>query len=272
MLGHTYGRTGNSCDRPHRCKDNGVPRPEDLEPEIKANGVSVVSLGTGMANRNYLISLSSKPDYFIHTTKKSFSRKVSAIVTNSCSAVGDEKDVCQAAYDACDFKFAKMKEVPTYNLVGAADVVFSDAIEKKVDVDRIGVLNTNGVVPEFIRADGTSVPINVVAAPRFAPTAFKPIFIVHSYRSALGHQNFHGSQLSLALDRCVGVFFTMYQRLSKGWPPVVIDNVNVEKSHNKCVVFRTAWEVPSSLIRDQCQIGKPMKCTRRIKNHRIYAL
>lgn len=220
-------------------KDNGMPRAEDLVPEIKSNGVSVVSLGTGMANQRYLTSLSSKSDYFIHTTKKTFLRKSTAVVKRTCAAVEDEKDVCQAAYDACDFKFSGMKKVPVYNLTGATDVTFSDAIEKRSGEDRIGVLNMNGVVPEFIRPDGTILPINRVGAPPFAPTTFKPFFIISSYRSALGHQAFQGTQVSLARDRCVRVYFTMYQTLSKGWPPIVANNVNVQKEDNKCVVFKT---------------------------------
>lgn len=221
-------------------KDVGLPRAVDLVMRLKADGVSVVALGTGQAHAKELEKLSTCGACFMKTTKKSLVDKAGVMVDKACMATQVEGDVCQSAYEACDFKFKGMKEVPTYSVrSGGSDTVFTEAIEKRTGDERIGVLNTNGLVPEFIRADGTSFGVDEIGSPRLSASSFKPIFIVRSYRSALGHEAFAGSQLSLVRDSCVRVYFTMYQTLSTGWPPVVVNNVNVGRKDNKCVVFKT---------------------------------
>lgn len=148
-------------------------------------------------------------------------------------------NACVQAFNDCDFKFAGKNTLSTFFIGGKQDKAFTPLIVSKNPHENIGVLNMNNITPEFINNNGIATPISYVGNPKFTPTHFKPYAIKYTRGSGVGHQTFHGNQLSVAKGRCVRVFFSTYQLLEKYYPFNVIDNVNVNKYDNKCVVFMT---------------------------------
>lgn len=250
--------------------DTGNPRALDDVQKIKNSGISIVSVGIGNnVDKNYLENLATKQDLFIASSFANLSTNVVKVAENSCKAPmmtptpvkPTPKPVvlptmpepttnfaaCQNAYNACGFKFDGRMQVPTFSVLGAPDRSISPIIISKKANQKIGVLNTNDIIPEFILTDGSAKNITLFAKPRFTPTHFKPYSIAKPmpnlnmtmYGSGVGHQTFHGTQKSLARKRCVRLFFTTYQVLSNGMKPYVTGNVNVKKSDMKCVVFLT---------------------------------
>lgn len=149
-------------------------------------------------------------------------------------------DACEQAYQDCDFAFLNTPVVPTFTLGGNPDKPFTPRIVSRIPGEVVGVLNTNGIIPEFIEPDGsvqliTSTPAN----PMFAPTQFKPLSIPDDIGSGVGYQTFQGNQLFEARNRCVRLFITSFQILETMPPFSVVGNVNADRTDNKCVVFRT---------------------------------
>lgn len=148
-------------------------------------------------------------------------------------------DFCLRAFLECRFRFAGFNGLPTFPLFGP-DRAFTTLVVSKDPHERLGVLNTNRIVPEFILPHGAAVPITAFGNPRFTPTHFKPFSIRGTRGSGVGHQTFQGNQFALARHRCVRIFFTQYQLLSNRFPFNVIANINAPfKTSRSCVVFRT---------------------------------
>lgn len=226
--------------------DNGSPRASMVAPDIKVAGVSIVTVGIGNSiQESYLEGLASGPEFFVKSS--SFSTllsKVVDVVEGSCKAAVTPRptapDVCAEAYDACDFKFVRRDTVPTFSVTGKSDKPFTPKIVSRMNGERIGVLNSNGIVPEFILADGSVQDITEAgASPKFRPTHFKPFSKKKKNGSGIGHQKYHGNQKMIARGQCIRVYFSTYQVLT-GRPPYVKKNVNVDKTDNKCVVFKSA--------------------------------
>lgn len=147
----------------------------------------------------------------------------------------------------CDFEFmGSPGKIPTLRLSGDPDVPISTRIVSKDTAVAIGVLNTNEIIPEFILGKHVIVNITTMGIPPLTPTHFKPLSIARTIGSGIGHQTWEnlngGNQLAVAIRKCVRIYFTEYQVLSNvptTGIPNVINNVNVARSANKCVVFRT---------------------------------
>lgn len=148
---------------------------------------------------------------------------------------------CEAAYKRCGFRFEGKYSVPTFDISGPNNVAFTPRIVTRKGGQILGVVNMNTITPEFISRT-PPVPITWVGRPRFTSTAFKPFSIPRTPWSGIGHQNFHGNQLKVASRKCIRVFFSSYQLLSRkpGGGLVVVENKNnVPRRARKCVVFRT---------------------------------
>eukprot|EP00737_Agarophyton_chilense_P002776 gb/GEZJ01003194.1/.p1 GENE.gb/GEZJ01003194.1/~~gb/GEZJ01003194.1/.p1 ORF type:complete len:468 (-),score=51.20 gb/GEZJ01003194.1/:1540-2943(-) len=150
-------------------------------------------------------------------------------------------DACEMAFQACDFTFADTQTVPTLLLPSVPDQPFTSRIVSRNQNINIGVVNTNGIVPEFIEPDGSVVPITdeTEASQPFSPTQFKPFSTPDDNGSAIGHETFQGNQAFVIPDRCVRVFITSFQILSTQEPFFVVGNVDATIDDNACVVFRT---------------------------------
>lgn len=215
--------------------DTGTPTAEELIKMKSATGVAIIAVGIGNGvNATYLTRIS---DLYIPVEEDAM-EAVAKLLREGICEVTVEPNSCAAAAKLCDFKFRNPAFVPSYSIFGKPNQVFTDVIVSKSG-PRIGVLNTNGIIPEYINQDGTVTPINTVGNPRLTPTHFKPFPFPKSVGSGIGHQTFTGNQLQFSRGRCVRVFFTTFQALSSGRKPRVVNNVNVERSDNKCVVFRT---------------------------------
>ena len=149
------------------------------------------------------------------------------------------RDPCRIAFKRCDWRFKDRFSLQAFDISGPADKAFTPLIVAKNPAIRLGVLNTNHIIPEFINDDGSITPITFEGHPPLTPTHFKPFSIRGTVGSGVGRQSFDGNQKRVASGRCVRIFFSQYQKLGGSHPPFVIDNINVKKSDNKCVVFRT---------------------------------
>lgn len=223
-------------------KDKGEPPAKELADSKRGNGIEIVTVGIGPnPNAKLLKSLSSSSDFYIPGSS-STTYVAKRLGQKVCKAALGQPDVCALAYEACDFMFQGQPTVPTYFVGGKADTAFTNKIVSRFG-PRIGIVNMNDIVPEFINKDGTYSPITYFGNPRFTPTHFKPYAIKGmQYSSGVGHQTFTGNQLSIARRRlCIRVYFSHYQTLSgEGSKSRVVNNVNVEKRDNKCVVFKTS--------------------------------
>lgn len=221
--------------------DGSSPSAKSLIDSKSATGVAIVSVGIGDAvDAVYLKSLSDVYEPVSTTTVGTIGDLLRKSI---CSVEPGPKDpsknTCQEAYKKCDFKFSGKSGIPTFSITGKPDKSFTPLIVSKTG-PRIGVLNTNGIVPEFINGSGKVIPITSVGTPKLTPTHFKPFPVPKTVGSGIGHQTFTGNQLQVSRKRCVRVYFSTYQTLTPGSKPKLIENVNVKKSDNKCVVFKTA--------------------------------
>lgn len=220
-----------------------------LLPQIRNEDISVVTVGIGNGvNVAHLQSLATTPDFYVQATPNNLVAIAESVVDKSCvipSVTNSPEPTpmdsgCQMAYDECEFMFEGQDDVPVYPVTGVPDRVFTDTIVSRND-PTVGVLNTNGIIAEFIMDDGSATEITQFASPRFTPTHFKPLSRTNNpIMSGVGHQTFHGNQETVARNKCVRLFFTTFQTVSHGPNPRVLDNVNAEKEDNKCVVFETA--------------------------------
>lgn len=242
--------------------DRSKPDALSIAPTIKSTGISIVTVGIGnKIEEQYLKDIASGPGSFIKSDDfSSLLKNVIDVVEHSCKVVSSPKpkpskkpskkpkkpkrkggDGCARAYRNCGFAFEGKRKVPTFSVTGKPDVAFTSLIVSRTKGEKLGVLNTNGIVPEFISKDGSSRPITSFASPPFTPTHFKPLTIAgHGSMdgSGIGHQTYHGDQEMLARHRCIRVWFTTYQVFTGKNPPQV-NNINVDKSDKKCVVFKS---------------------------------
>lgn len=230
-------------------RDTSSPGALDFSPVVKKTKVSIVTVGVGdKLNEQYLRDLASSPDFFVKASGFSkLQENVVDVVESSCKAAtkpvkpvnpGNNKPSkagsCGKAYKDCDFRFKGTTNVPTYSTGGKADVPFTRLIVGKSE--KIGVLNMNGVIPEFIGSDGVAREIIGFGSPNYTPTHFKPFSIKKTRGSGIGHETFRGDQFPVSRKKCIRVFFTHYQRfVGKN----MVENVVVTKKDKKCVVFRT---------------------------------
>lgn len=112
---------------------------------------------------------------------------------------------------------------------------FTSTIVSKTPGERLGILNSNGIIPEVILDTGRIEPIVWFGKPRFTPTHFKP-FPIRKPGSGIGHEAFVGNQLQVAQGLCIRVFFSSYQVIV-GPRPRDVKNINAKRSDFKCVVF-----------------------------------
>lgn len=235
-------------------RDSKTPSAETLIQSKASSGVYIVSVGIGSGiDENYLKSLS---DVYIPVATSDIDSVAETLSTGICEAPEVSENPtptkapmptktpmvstsCGQAYKMCDFKFANTNSVLTYTLNAKADTVFTGRIVSKM-MPRIGLLNMNDIVPEFIANDGTVTPITSIGNPTLTPTHFKPFQYKTSGGSGISHETFTGNQLQSSKGRCLRVYFSTYQTLSDGLNPSVVDNINVGKSDNKCVVFKLA--------------------------------
>lgn len=240
--------------------DNGTPSASSLIASKASSGVAIVSVGLGSSvDEDYLKSIS---DIYYPVEEIDVNKVASLLSKGICEApdvtekpkptktpksskppmptkIPPSSSSCVSAFQMCDFKFQNANSVPTFAVTGKPDRVFTSKIVSKM-LPRIGLVNMNDITPEFIEADGTVIPITAVGNPPLAPTHFKPFPFYTSGASGLGHQSFTGDQLQQVKGRCVRVYFSSYQTLADAPSRNVADNVEVSKSDNKCVVFRTA--------------------------------
>lgn len=222
--------------------ETGTPSAESLVNMKLGSGIEVLTVGIGSSvDAASLRRLASASDFYIPAGYSTSTTIASLLASKVCKAAGMTPDVCAEAYKACDFMFQGRSTVPTYYIGGKPDQAFTDKIVSRSGPP-IGVVNMNDIIPEFINKDGTASLITYFGNPRFTPTHFKPYSIRGmAYSSGVGHQTFTGNQLSVARrSLCIRVYFSHYQTLSRGPKPTVLNNVNVEKSDNKCVVFKTS--------------------------------
>lgn len=148
-----------------------------------------------------------------------------------------ERISCYQAFQQCEFEFEYTSGIPTFRIGGPENEAFTPRVVSRNDNEILGVLNSNGITPEFI-IHRQAFPITLFGSQKFTPTAFKPFSIPYTSGSGVGRETFHGDQLSVARGQCVRLFFTSYQTLKPNGD--VKDNVNnVPRRANKCVVFRT---------------------------------
>ena len=161
--------------------------------------------------------------------------------TNKVTTFPRPSRACFKAFRECQFRFAGPFVLRSFSIHGRADVAFTPRIISKRPHELLGVLNSNNIVPEFIKPNGVAVPITKVTAKQsFTPTHFKPYTIKRTPFSGIGHQTFHQDQKQIAKHQCVRVWFTHYQILKTAYPLVVKENRNnVPRYEKKCVVFFT---------------------------------
>ncbi|PXF39987.1 hypothetical protein BWQ96_10302 [Gracilariopsis chorda] len=147
-------------------------------------------------------------------------------------------DWCQLAYDDCKLKFEGHDNVPSFSLDGPADESFTPQIVSRNPGERIGVVTSNGIPPQFILSGYNVRPFNFYyRVPSL--TLFKPYTLPHRIGSGIGHEHFDGN---FARGSCIRVYITNYQLLVAENPPSV-RNINLNRrealDQGKCVVFRT---------------------------------
>lgn len=215
--------------------------PSSLNPVIEAAGVKVITIGIGYRiNATVLSALASKPQFFIdHSNTTDLASKAIPLADKICAVVEDPYDACEDAYNACGFMFKNQPTVPTYQIGQQPDSVFSDRVSSR-SLPEVGVLNSNGIVAQFIDQNGVAEPITSFGSQSLTPTHFKPNSMSSSpLSSGITHQTFQSDQLQVSRNRCVRVYFTQYQTIVLSPYPQVLDNVNAAISDNKCVVFKT---------------------------------
>lgn len=220
-------------------QDNGKPRAEELVRIKKASGIQIVTVGIGSGiNEAYLKRLVSKDTFFVSTSMASLTDKATATTRAVCNAAMESPETCIDAYHACDFKFAGRDTPPVFWSGGRPDRPLGSKIISRSGSE-IGIVNTNGIVPEFVNEDGTCTSVDQLGAPRFALTHFKPFPMRGSnFASSVGRQSFAGNQKTIVKGKCIRMYFSTYQEITSGPRVRVVNNVNVNKDDNKCVVFK----------------------------------
>lgn len=208
--------------------------------------VSIVTTGVGNGiNTKTLKAIAARPEFFLPTNFGKLPKAVLRVVSNVCKVVDistapdlpQNPTTCQRAFKTCDFRFKGTAGLPTFDIGDASDRAFTPRIVSTVPKETLGVLNTNGVIGQFILGRGRVSNITSFGIPKFTPTHFKPYTISKTGGSGIGHETFQGNQLGKARKRCVRVFFTEYQAFDANSNLVNVDNKTINRK--KCVVFRT---------------------------------
>ncbi|CAN8063724.1 unnamed protein product [Agarophyton chilense] len=242
-------------------EDTGFPLASELAPDVKSAAVSIVTVGVGDAvNGEYLRALATAPDFFVDSSFDALPSDVVRVAESSCDVVQVTPDpvpptvapvtptppppqpptACQQAYDRCPFAFARIASVPLFAIDTPPDAPFTPAIVSRDARQRLGILNTNGIVPELIADDGAVTALtSLSAAQPFSISQFKPFPVPNATFSAVGHETFHADQLAMVRNRCVRLFFSQLQLLNVTPPFDVVENVAAMRSDGQCVVFRT---------------------------------
>lgn len=225
---------------------NGGPPPEPIATQIKAAGITIVTVGIGNGvNVAFLQRVATAPNFFVQTSFGTLGSSVVQVTQSSCApppngggpVVGS--GTCQQAYDACGFYFNNSATVPTVSVDDTADNALTGGIVSRNMSEKVGIVNTNNIEVEFITNNTLKLITAVNASQTFSPTQFKPFTIVNTTFSGIGFETFQGDQMMKARNQCVRVFFSQYQTLKMMMPYYVKDNINAKRSDNKCVVFRT---------------------------------
>lgn len=162
-------------------------------------------------------------------------------------------DFCERLYEQCQLRFAGHSSLPTFALASTPnDAAFTPALLLASPDEQIGIVNSNGVVPQFIRppapaanaaveAANAAVEATNVTAFALTPTQFKPFPLPGGAASGIGHETFQNDRLAVARGRCVRVYITSGQVVMHG---VVAQNImvspHVAVQINSCIVFRTS--------------------------------
>ncbi|PXF41182.1 Collagen alpha-1(XXVIII) chain [Gracilariopsis chorda] len=206
---------------------------EAIAAEIKDEGTFIVTVGVGSLIDEAFLRRIASPDLFVGTSFDNLDEVIMQVVSDICVDI-IETD-CSKAFDECEFTFRGKTGLSTFSIAGRPDRSFTPRIVSKDASVRLGVLNSNNIVPEFIEDNGV-FPITNFGSQRFTPTHFKPYTLMNGQGSGIGHQTFHGNQKQVAKDRCIRVYFTHFQEIRNN---KLINRNDVPRSENKCVVFRT---------------------------------
>lgn len=147
-----------------------------------------------------------------------------------------QQDYCQKAYNKCQFRFGFSARMKTFELKNDTTMPFTSRIRSKKFGQLIGIINANGITPEFVFSR-TAFPITNFGDPYYMPTHFKPLSM-GSGGSGIGHEAFRGDQYEYARFRCVRMFFSSFQILDSDGKVKRVEN-NVPFVRSKCAVFRT---------------------------------
>eukprot|EP00178_Gracilaria_changii_P019092 TRINITY_DN55555_c0_g1_i1.p1 TRINITY_DN55555_c0_g1~~TRINITY_DN55555_c0_g1_i1.p1 ORF type:complete len:402 (+),score=57.92 TRINITY_DN55555_c0_g1_i1:679-1884(+) len=207
--------------------------------DIKGAGIKLVTAGIGCdVNENFLKEIATSAELYINLNTENAAQSTQNAVEKICERVDcptvtcpPEVNECQKAFDNCAFTFAGKNGLATFDATGRPDKSFTSMVVSKDPNMRLGVLNMNDVVPEFIDDNGAK-RITMFGSQRFTETHFKPYSIEGTRGSGIGHQTYHGNQKQLARNKCIRVFFSHVQLLDP------TTNLN-EVPDNYCVVFRT---------------------------------
>ncbi len=210
-------------------------------PDVRAAGIGVITVGVGSnVNVNFLRQLASAPEFYVPASFNnivSLSQDIANKACNTTVVVNPTTGSCQQAFDKCQFTFQNTSVLSTFNASGIPDRPFTPLILAKNSTYRVGAVNMNNLVPQFIDDTGAK-NITLFAQQPFSPTQFKPYYD-NQLGSYIGHETYQGNQSAEAKGRCIRVYFSSYQILNAQGN--VVDNANnVPKSSNKCVVFKTA--------------------------------
>lgn len=218
--------------------DSGSPSAQELVQSMRGSGVSVVTAAFGpYVNTTYLMQVADPKQFFISIMGNDYAALAARLMSTICAAAAYNRDVCQDAYTECGFYFQGHQFVPSYSIGGPPDISFTDRIiSRNEHIEHVDMSE----VPEFLNADGTTIPIDTVGSPPFTRSHFKPFnYNLSSASSGIGHQTFQGNQKSFASNRCVRIYFSHYQKIQSGRGGKRTTNVNVNRLDNKCVVFKT---------------------------------
>lgn len=171
----------------------------------------------------------------------------SFILAVNASPPTNQGGACGRVYDECLFKFEGETGLNKYDIPypQVPDKPFTPIIAPKDPTKKLGVLQTNGIIPEFIWPGYPPLTIvyysTFLKIQQYTSTHFKPFWMSDEFGSAIGHETFQGRQEESAKGRCVRIYFTSFQVLEHVYGQnVVVENRNdVPKSENMCVVFET---------------------------------
>lgn len=213
---------------------SSVKRTRELAAEAKNDGMDIVTMGIGSdVDSIFLQEIASTSKFYFSTDFDRIMIMVPSAVERVCDLPPGER--CEDAYRRCQFRFKGESGLTKYNIPQFRDKSFTPKIVSKNRRVRLASLNTNGIVPEFVDVN-TARPITQYGSPHFTPTHFKPIWMMSERADGIGHQTFHGNQKSVALNRCIRVFFTHFQEF-RG--ERISNQHNIPREKNKCVVFAT---------------------------------